>query len=196
MTEFPKAQCPCVLLAIALLVSFGAAAGAMAASPVQPVAPAVAGTLLNPRQPMEGVLTGGFTTVESFSRLAEQGYKTYLDLRTDAEIAPGIAAAAHAAGLEYRRLAIAGEGDLDLESARTFDALLDDRSAYPLVVACGSGNRVGALFAAKAFWLDGATGEQALDLGRRAGLTKLEPSVRLLLGLSKPSEPEPVAPPR
>lgn len=195
MTELPRPQCQRVLLAI-LLVSLGAGADAMAASPGQPVAPAVAGTLLNPRQPIDGVLTGGFTTVESFSRLAEQGYKTYVDLRTDAEITPGIAAAAHAAGLEYRRLAIAGEGDLDLATARALDALLDDRSAYPLAVACASGNRVGALFAAKAFWLDGATGEQALDLGRRAGLTKLEPSVRLLLGLSKPSEPEPIAPPR
>jgi hypothetical protein len=37
---------------------------------------------------------------------------------------------------------------------------------------------VGALLALKAFQLDGASAEEALDLGRRAGLKGLEPAVR------------------
>jgi hypothetical protein len=51
------------------------------------------------------------------------------------------------------------------------------------VIACASGNRVGALLALREFWLEDAEPEAALALGKAAGLTRLEPSVRLLLGL-------------
>lgn len=169
--------------------AFGAATALGSEAPqvpsAAPVAP-VSGPLLNPKQPLEGVLTGGFTGPESYAALAGEGYKTYIDLRSEGERGADADAPAPL-GLRIERLPIAGEADLNLATARTLDALLDDRALYPLVVACGSGNRVGALFAVKAFWLDGATAEAALDLGRRSGLTKLEPSVRLLLGL--PSAP-------
>ena len=45
----------------------------------------------------------------------------------------------------------------------------------------------------RAFWLDGARPDAALDLGLRAGLTKLEPAVRLLLGLPPLPLPQPAA---
>lgn len=69
-------------------------------------------------------------------------------------------------------------------------ALLDfryERTNYPVALACASGNRVGVLLAARAFWFDGASPDQALTLGKQAGLTRLEPVVRSLLGL--PSVP-------
>jgi hypothetical protein len=44
-----------------------------------------------------------------------------------------------------------------------------------------NGNRAGALLALRAFWLEGANPAEALDLGRRAGLSGLEPAVSELI---------------
>jgi protein tyrosine phosphatase (PTP) superfamily phosphohydrolase (DUF442 family) len=157
--------------------------------------------LLNERHPLPGMLTGGIPAVEgaapAFQALAAAGVRTYIDLRADAEVPPETAGLAAAAGLDYRRLPIAGEADLDLASARALDLLLDEWGRYPIALACSSGNRVGALLALRAFWLDGADAASALELGLAAGLTRLEPSVRLLLGLPPlpptPPTPAPVA---
>ena len=46
----------------------------------------------------------------------------------------------------------------------------------------GSGNRVGALFALKAQYVDGKSTEDALSEGRAHGLKAMEPAVRQLLG--------------
>ena len=48
---------------------------------------------------------------------------------------------------------------------------------------CASGNRVGGLFALKAFYVDGKTPEEALEIGRSAGMTRTEAVVRQELGL-------------
>jgi hypothetical protein len=55
--------------------------------------------------------------------------------------------------------------------------------AEPVVLHCASSNRVGALLAMKAFYLDDATPEEALALAKKAGITRMEPSVRQKLGL-------------
>ena len=166
-------------------------AGALAESqePVPPLAAATApSTLLaNERHPLPGMLTGGLPVGESaapgFRALAAAGVRTLIDLRADAEVPAGTAALVAAAGLDYRRLPVAGEADLDLASARALDALLAEWGRYPIALACSSGNRVGALLALRAFWLDRADAAAALELGRSSGLTRLEPAVRQLLGL-------------
>lgn len=163
-------------------------------APVPPLATkASALTLLvNERHPLPGTLTGGAPVGEAaapgFQALADAGIRTFIDLRADVEVAPEIGAAVEAAGLVYVRLPIGGEADLDLGSVRALDALLDDWSRYPIALVCSSGNRVGALLAVRAYWLDRSGAESALALGRAAGLTKLEPSVRLLLGLPPAGE--------
>lgn len=50
-----------------------------------------------------------------------------------------------------------------------------------MIVHCGSGNRVGALFALRAFHDEGYDLESAMEKGGLAGLTKLEPYVRQCL---------------
>ena len=176
------------------------------AAPMAPMAPtpsmaakaAPPALLLNERHPLSGMLTGGIPASKDgapdFQALADAGVRTYIDLRADAEVPPETADLAAGAGLDYRRLPIAGEADLDLASARALDLLLDEWGRYPIALACSSGNRVGALLALRAFWLDGADAGAALELGLAAGLTRLEPSVRLLLGLP-PMTATPATPP-
>jgi protein tyrosine phosphatase (PTP) superfamily phosphohydrolase (DUF442 family) len=176
-----------VLLA-ALLLGLPAALAQVPAA----VATAPATTLPNQRDPLPGVRTGGMPeSPEGYGALGRAGFRTFVDLRTDREVAAAERAAVEAAGMTYVRIPVAGEADLDLASARALDALLDDAARRPLVIACASGNRVGALLAVSAFWLDGQAAEPALELGRRAGLTRLEPAVRQLLGLAGPAAPAP-----
>ena len=154
--------------------------------PGRPASPAAGppALLLNERHPLPRLLTGGApSSPAGFQALADAGYRTYIDVRSSPEMTPETWAAAEAAGLRYWRIPVADEAVLDLGTARKLDGLLGDDASYPVVLACASGNRAAALLAVRAFWLDGASPEEALALGLRAGLTRLEPSVRLLLGL-------------
>ncbi len=174
----------------ALALSLGVAV--RAAEP----APTPTPVLVNERHPLPRVLTGGMPAGETgFQGLAEARVRTVVDLRPDSEVTPETRSAAEAAGLTYEQVPVRGEADLDLGSARALDALLDDEARYPVAIVCASGNRVGALLALRAFWLEGSTPESALALGRAAGLTRLEPSVRALLGLPPAPDPTPTPPP-
>ena len=85
-------------------------------------------------------------------------------------------AAAEAAGLDYSPLPIPSADAVTVENARKLGELLDGFDG-PVVVHCGSGNRVGALVAL--LEADrGASDEAALEAGRAAGLTRLEGLVR------------------
>jgi len=140
--------------------------------------------LVNERRPLPGILTGGAPAGEAgFQGLAGAGVRTLIDLRSDDEVDARIRSEAEAAGLVYERIPVRGDADLGLGSARALDALLDEQARYPVAIVCASGNRVGALLAVRAFWLQGTPATVALALGRAAGLTRLEPSVRSLLGL-------------
>jgi hypothetical protein len=48
-------------------------------------------------------------------------------------------------------------------------------------VHCASSNRVGAMAALRAAWIDGRPTEEALQIGRAWGLKSLEPTVRARL---------------
>lgn len=167
-----------------------ATARAAAPAPPAPLGPLVS----NPHVARPGLLAGGAPgAAEGFLALAADGYRTFVDLRGDAERPAEAQAFAEAAGLAYVRVPMTGEVDLDLVSARALDAVLDDAARGPVVVACHSGNRSAALIAVREFWLEGASAEAALALGRAAGLTRLEPTVRMLLGLP-PAAPALLAP--
>jgi protein tyrosine phosphatase (PTP) superfamily phosphohydrolase (DUF442 family) len=157
-------------------------------SPAPSAGPAA--LLIKERHPLSQLMTGVVpTSPEAFQALAAAGYRTLVDLRSTEEVTAATWTAAEDAGLRYRHIPVGGEEDLNLGTARKLDALLRDSENYPIVVACASGNRAAALLAMRAFWLGGASPQEALALGQRAGLTRLEPSVRLLLGL--PPAPEP-----
>ncbi len=50
-----------------------------------------------------------------------------------------------------------------------------------VLVHCGSSNRVGALLALRAFYHEGATVEEAMDIGAVAGMTRMTDAVRAKL---------------
>jgi len=174
------------------------AQGAPPAGGAPPAAPAVP-ELRNQLEPLEGVRTGGLAAdadaAAVLGALARDGFRVYVDLRAVPEEIETARAAASAAGIDYVSIPVGGESDYDLGAVRALDAVLADPARGPAVVACASGNRSGALLALRAFWLERTPAEEALELGRRAGLTRAEPTVRTLLGLPPlpPDDAEPTA---
>jgi uncharacterized protein (TIGR01244 family) len=164
-----------LLLALSLL-----AVPAMAEEPVE-VSPAKV-EIRNARTPAPGLLTGGQPTPEQFDEIAQAGYRTVINLRGEGEEGRwDEASRAEELGIEYIELPIAGRGDVTRENALALGELLIDEGRKPAVVHCASGNRVGALFALYAFYGKGDSPEAALEVGKAAGLTSLEETVRGML---------------
>jgi len=154
---------------------------------VDPVAatPSPADLLGNGVLVEEGVLAGGQPTVEQLYGLAEAGYRTVINMRLPDEQGNTQAPSVESAGMTYVSVPLEGAAGLSEERAKAFaDALAE--AERPVVVHCGSGNRVGALFALKAFYVDGAAADEAIQFGLDAGMTRLEDAVREHLATATP----------
>lgn len=139
----------------------------------------------NGMMPLEGVLTGGQPTDEQLAELRDAGYQTVINLRQPNERGTrGEAETVAGLGMTYISIPVAGKEGLNKENAAALAAALEQADG-PVLLHCGSGNRVGALLALKAFWLEGATAEEAMDVGLAGGVTRLEPVVRELLGMTE-----------
>jgi len=137
--------------------------------------------LRNGKAPLDGHLTGGQPTAEQFETLAGLGYKTIINLRGVDENGSTDPALVESLGMTYVSIPISG-ADVGEENAHKLAEVLEN-AEYPVVTHCASGNRVGALYALKAFYVDGMSPEEALALGQAAGVTRLEPVIRQQLGL-------------
>lgn len=139
-------------------------------------------------QPQPGLHTGGQPSQDDLVRLKSQGVRTVIDLRgAQEDRGYDEAAGAQRLGLNYIALPIAGKDDVTPENAKALGELLRAQDG-DVLLHCASGNRVGALLA-----LDAATRgvprEEALELGRKAGLTSLEPVVVEQLGKPEAAKP-------
>ena len=133
-------------------------------------------------RPEDNCLCGGQPDQEQLKQAARDGLSRVINLRPPSED-HGFDEAAHAeqCGLAYHCLPIAGPDDLTLENVQRLHDLLELAGEEHTLLHCASGNRVGALMALRAAWLHDMSAEQALEVGRRWGLTKMEPTVAALL---------------
>ena len=137
-------------------------------------------------QPRPDLYTAGQPSAQQLRQAAANGVTTVIDLsRPDEQRGYNEAAMAAQLGLRYVRLPIGGAADITEANARTLDRILKQDSGKTLL-HCASGNRVGALLALARARVDGATTGPALQLGRDAGLTSLEPLVRAALEQAEP----------
>ena len=129
-----------------------------------------------------GVWSSGQPSADDWASLPAAGIRAVVNLR-GADEQPGIdeAAAARAHGLEYHALPVSSPADLSPERVGAFAALIARLRESGVLVHCGSGNRVGAMFALARGREPGVSVDAALDYGRRAGLSGLEPQVAMLL---------------
>ena len=138
----------------------------------------------NARMPIEGLLTSGQVTEEQYDALAEEGYRHFISLRPESENGAGWEESYAQPGT-FNRIPIAGAADLTRENVAALDRLLDEAGDDPAVLYCASSNRVGALLALRAYWMYGVPAEEAAELGRAAGMTRMEAPVLEILGLTE-----------
>lgn len=134
--------------------------------------------LANLAAPEPGVYSAGRVAPDDIARLRAAGIEHVVDLTTPGE-SPDFdeGAAARAAGLAYSNLPLDGAAGLTPENVQAFDALLRAADG-PVLVHCASGNRVGAMAALRAAWIDGRDADEAIAIGRQWGLKGLEEEVR------------------
>ena len=144
-------------------------------------------TISHGRMPAEGLITGGQITPEQMTALAAEGYKTFINLRpADEEGTSWEEEFAGQAGLRFVRIPVAGHADLSHEKVDLLTRTMEEgRGDGGVVLYCASSNRVGAMLALKAHWVDGLPPREALAFGRDGGMTRLEPEVKKLLGLGE-----------
>lgn len=124
----------------------------------------------------------GQPSAEAIAKLPSAGITTVIDLRPDAET-PDLdeKAVVEKAGLKYILLPISGAADLTPENVNRFDQLLKQTSSENVLIHCASGNRVGAMMALQARWVQGMSAEESFAIGKAAGMTGLTGDVQKLL---------------
>ena len=124
------------------------------------------------------IAVAGQPSTENFSEIAEAGYSIIVDMRGENENRgmEDEAAVVESLGMRYVPFPLVGGEAISWENAAKLDELLESADG-PVLMHCGSGNRVAALLALRASQ-NGATDEEALEAGFASGLTSLEPLVR------------------
>jgi len=127
-------------------------------------------------RPVGGVTSAGQPDEAALKVFADSGYAAVIDLRAEHEqrgldeksIVEGL-------GMDYILMPITDTAAISFENARQLDELLASYDA-PVLIHCGSANRVGALLALRES-LNGEDDDSALQVGRDGGLTGLEARV-------------------
>lgn len=182
-----------VVNACASAPAAGAAEPTTYNAPAEP-APATAGgieatdvqsaLLPNGREPLPSVITGGAPSEQQLQAAQSAGFRTVISLLPETEPE---AAQVQALGMKFVSIPVAGPADLTEDNARKLGQAMDSAEAKPLLLHCASGNRAGALLALKAFYVDHASKEQALELGESAGLASLKPAVEAAMQGQSPA---------
>jgi uncharacterized protein (TIGR01244 family) len=130
--------------------------------------------------PVDGISAAGQPNEAALAVFAKEGYTTVIDLRTiDEDRGMDEAAVVVGLGMEYVALPIGSDG-ITFENAKTLDEFIDAADG-PVLLHCGSSNRVGALLALSKS-LAGADDDAALQYGQEGGLTSLKDRVIEVLG--------------
>ena len=137
----------------------------------------------------------GQPSPQALARLGDMGFRTVVNLRTEKEGAAAEGPVVEAQGLRYVWVPVTA-GTFSLADVEAVGKVLDDPSAFPVLVHCASSNRVGGAFAV----LESKKGkslDEALAAGRAAGLhsPQMEAAVRRVLGVPETVPPAPAVKP-
>jgi protein tyrosine phosphatase (PTP) superfamily phosphohydrolase (DUF442 family) len=135
--------------------------------------------LMNLNTPESNALASGQPTPEQIKVLADAGVRHIVSLRRPEEIDWDERAVVEANGMQFHSIPVAGLMGVTKENATKLEDLLNSFGNEPVLVHCGSSNRVGALKTlASLDAQDAASLEAAFAEGRRWGLTGLEGPLR------------------
>jgi uncharacterized protein (TIGR01244 family) len=120
----------------------------------------------------EDVVLGAQPSDEAFSKLAEEGFRAVLNLRTASEGADleREAELVQKAGMRYISIPIASNAP-DPGRVEDFIRAVKEESNHPMLIHCGSANRASALWMIYRVLEQGWPEEKALEEAKEAGLT-------------------------
>lgn len=125
-------------------------------------------------------IVGGQPSELDLVILSESGIKTIINLRSDGEFNDfDEKAKVEALGMTYITIPISGASDINSENLISFSNAIENQEET--FVHCASGNRVGAMFALDAHFNHDKSLEEAITIGKKSGLTRLEATVRKVI---------------
>ncbi len=131
------------------------------------------------------VICGGQPSSDQLAAFAKERGHTVVNLRTDDEMATlrgwDEGRVVRSLGMRYVRIPVRDETDLTHEACVQLGKAMAPVGGEPIMVHCASGQRVAALMALKSVWIDQQPIEVALQIGRDAGLDRMEPQVQKML---------------
>ncbi len=133
----------------------------------------------------EKYITGGQPDTDDLKNFAKAGGKFVINLRGKNELTDfNEQRIVESEGMQYISIPVADMSDVNLDNLITFNKAISGSNELTLV-HCASGNRVGAFFALNAFKYEDKTPEEALQIGKKTGLTRLEARVKSLIQTKK-----------
>jgi protein tyrosine phosphatase (PTP) superfamily phosphohydrolase (DUF442 family) len=83
--------------------------------------------------------------------------------------------------MDYINIPVSGARGITSQNSQALIKALSDSSKYPVMIHCASGNRVGALFALDAAQRAKLPVEEAINIGKQSGMTRLEGVVKNII---------------
>jgi uncharacterized protein (TIGR01244 family) len=130
---------------------------------------ALASFIPNYHPTAKNVATGGMPGNKGIKKLAENGYKMVIDLRTEAETKGTEKFAITSSGMNYLNIPVNEARGISRQSLNLFSMALSSAKG-PVLVHCITGNRAGAIWAAYRLH-QGAPWETALAEGKASGMS-------------------------
>lgn len=129
----------------------------------------------------DGYVLGGLPSKEQFDDAYAAGFESAMSLMDNAEDGiRDIAPYASSLGVRYIRFTVRDKDDLNESMAWQFASTLS-MLGQPSIIHSAGGERAGAMFALMAFFVDEVSAENALAIGKRAGMGSLEAHLRTVL---------------
>lgn len=130
-------------------------------------------------------ITGGQPSIADLEKMAATNIQVIINLRGEGEFSDfNEKKIVESLGMKYVSLPISSAQDINTESVKKFHQILADNKGNSLI-HCASGNRVGAFFALTAFSFENKSAEEALVIGKKTGLTRLETHVIKMMQTTK-----------
>lgn len=128
-------------------------------------------------------LIGGTPSPNEYRLASSHNFKTVINLRGENEMdLTEHRRLAQSAGLTYVHFPVDSNEAYSKQNIEAFAKTIDEaQKRGPVILHCGSGNRVGAMLALRGHWLQNLSAADALQLGKDAGMTSLAGKISELL---------------
>ena len=142
-------------------------------------------SLKNSQAYSQKYITGGQPSVSDLKKLATAGVEVVINLRGKGEfLIFNEQQIVEQLGMKYISIPVSNAQDISTESITKFHQSLAFVEGKALV-HCATGNRVGAFFALESHQFNNKSLEQAIQIGKQAGLTRLEKYVEKVIQSSQ-----------